>query len=259
VTPISQRSGASRVIAPDLRARRLCPDLVRATGACAGPHRRMTAPYLRELHVHCYRILGSVEDAEEALQDSLLSAWQGLPAFEGRASLQTWLYWIATNRCLDLVRSARRRPVTEHPKLDFSPPEPTRLGELAWSSRIPTCCSTRSKALSPVPTPGTTPSRACPWPSSPPCSTSHGSSAPFSFFVTFLTSKPVRWPRSSPRPSTPSPARSSEHVQRCGIAPNCRWRTRHPPDPGSPEEEAPAGRLALARTRPVTSTASSPC
>jgi RNA polymerase sigma-70 factor (TIGR02960 family) len=97
----------------------------------------LTAPHLRELHVHCYRILGSVQDAEDALQDSLLSAWHGLRNYEGRASLRTWLYRIATNRCLDLVRSAKRRPVTERPASDFNPPEPTRLGEITWLEPYP--------------------------------------------------------------------------------------------------------------------------
>src|SRR5215472_10688068 len=70
----------------------------------------LVAPYQRELQVHCYRMLGSAQDAEDALQDTLLSAWQGLGGFEERASLRTWLYRVATSRCLDALRSARRRP-----------------------------------------------------------------------------------------------------------------------------------------------------
>src|SRR5262249_2679308 len=81
-----------------------------------------------ELHVHCYRILGSVQDAEDAMQDTLLAAWQGLSGFEGRASVRTWLYRVATTRCLNVQRSARRRQGTAMPP-GLQPPEPTRLGE----------------------------------------------------------------------------------------------------------------------------------
>ena len=63
--------------------------------------RRLTGPHRRELQVHCYRMLGSVQDAEDALQETLLAAWRGLDGFEGRASLRTWLYQVATSRCLN--------------------------------------------------------------------------------------------------------------------------------------------------------------
>jgi RNA polymerase sigma-70 factor (TIGR02960 family) len=97
----------------------------------------LVEPYRRELEVHCYRILGSVQDAEDALQDTLLSAWRGLAGFEGRASVRTWLYRVATSRCLDALRSAaRRNPVsTDTPSGD--PPEPTRLGEVLWLEPCP--------------------------------------------------------------------------------------------------------------------------
>ena len=72
--------------------------------------RELTEPYRRELQVHCYRMLGSFQDAEDALQETLLAAWRGFAGFEGRASLRTWLYRIATHRCLDARRSASRRP-----------------------------------------------------------------------------------------------------------------------------------------------------
>jgi RNA polymerase sigma-70 factor (TIGR02960 family) len=72
----------------------------------------------RELQIHCYRILGSVQDAEDMVQETLVAAWRGLEAFEGRASLRTWLYRIATNTCLAVLR--RGRPVREMPP----PPEP---------------------------------------------------------------------------------------------------------------------------------------
>jgi len=98
---------------------------------------RLVDPYRRELQVHCYRILGSVHDAEDALQETLTAAWQGLGEFEGRASVRTWLYRIATRRCLNALRSARRRPPTDQaaPKLDL--PEPTRLGEVTWLQPYP--------------------------------------------------------------------------------------------------------------------------
>ena len=72
--------------------------------------RALTEPHRRELQMHCYRMLGSFQDAEDALQDTLLAAWQALPGFEGRASLRTWLYRIATNRCLNALRDSSRRP-----------------------------------------------------------------------------------------------------------------------------------------------------
>jgi RNA polymerase sigma-70 factor (TIGR02960 family) len=98
---------------------------------------RLVEPYRRELQVHCYRLLGSMADAEDALQETLLSAWQGLAGFEGRASVRTWLYRVATSRCLDALRSARRRPQTGPPPAGLEPPEPTRLGELFWLEPCP--------------------------------------------------------------------------------------------------------------------------
>jgi RNA polymerase sigma-70 factor (ECF subfamily) len=97
----------------------------------------LTEPYLRELQVHCYRMLGSLQDAEDALQSTLLAAWQGLGGFEGRASLRVWLYRIATNRCLDARRSASRRPAKEWHVPNVEPPEPTRLGEVVWLEPYP--------------------------------------------------------------------------------------------------------------------------
>src|SRR6266702_2073343 len=70
---------------------------------------RLVEPFRRELHAHCYRMLGSYADAEDALQDALLRAWRGLPRFEGRSSLRSWLYRIATNACLDITRHRSRR------------------------------------------------------------------------------------------------------------------------------------------------------
>ncbi len=99
--------------------------------------RALTEPYRRELQVHCYRMLGSFQDAEDALQDTLLAAWRGLGGFEGRASLRTWLYRIATNKCLNALRSASRRPAKEWDIPGVEPPEPTRLGEVVWLEPYP--------------------------------------------------------------------------------------------------------------------------
>ncbi|MGH2892468.1 MAG: sigma-70 family RNA polymerase sigma factor [Solirubrobacteraceae bacterium] len=71
---------------------------------------QLTEPYRRELQLHCYRIVGSLQDAEDLLQETLLSAWRGLEQFEGRSSLRAWLYTIATNRCLNALRDRERRP-----------------------------------------------------------------------------------------------------------------------------------------------------
>ena len=91
-----------RVVTADLTARARAGD--------DEAFRELVEPYRRELQVHCYRILGSLQDAEDALQETLLAAWQGLGGFEGRASIRTWLYRVATRRCLNALRSARRRP-----------------------------------------------------------------------------------------------------------------------------------------------------
>ena len=96
----------------------------------------LVEPHRGELQVHCYRMLGSLQDAEDALQETLLSAWLGLDGFEGRSSVRTWLYRIATNRCLNVLRSAGRRPVTAAP-LPIAPPEPTRMGEVLWLQPYP--------------------------------------------------------------------------------------------------------------------------
>jgi RNA polymerase sigma-70 factor (TIGR02960 family) len=111
--------------------------LAQARAGDADAFRQLVDPYKRELQVHCYRILGSVHDAEDALQETLLSAWQGLAGFEGRASLRTWLYRVATSRCLDALRSANRRNPRSRPMPDVDPPEPTRLGEVLWLEPYP--------------------------------------------------------------------------------------------------------------------------
>jgi RNA polymerase sigma-70 factor (ECF subfamily) len=95
----------------------------------------------QELQVHCYRILGSAQDAEDALQETLLTAWRSLPGFEGRSSLRNWLYRIATSRCLNLLRTdSRRIAVTEpsdRPQNWPQLPEPTGMGEVPWLEPYP--------------------------------------------------------------------------------------------------------------------------
>jgi RNA polymerase sigma-70 factor (ECF subfamily) len=86
--------------------------------------RRLVEQHRGELHAHCYRMLGSVHDAEDALQEALLRAWRGLPRFEGRSSLRSWLYRIATNTCLDAIA---RRPKRVLP-IDYSPAADPHLG-----------------------------------------------------------------------------------------------------------------------------------
>ena len=111
--------------------------ITRARAGDGDAFRELTEPHRRELQVHCYRMLGSLQDAEDALQDTLLAAWQGLGGFEGRASIRTWLYRIATNRCLNALRSANRRPAKEWDIPGVEPPEPTRLGEVVWLEPYP--------------------------------------------------------------------------------------------------------------------------
>src|SRR5690242_18922530 len=111
--------------------------LIRAQAGDGEAFRELTDPYRRELQGHCYRVLGSIQDAEDVLQDTMLSAWQGLRTFEGRASMRTWLYRIATNRCLNALRSAQRRPAKEWDAIDLEPPEPTPLGEIVWLELYP--------------------------------------------------------------------------------------------------------------------------
>jgi RNA polymerase sigma-70 factor (TIGR02960 family) len=98
----------------------------------------LTGPYRTELQVHCYRILGSVQDAEDMLQETLLAAWRGLAGFEGRASVRAWLYKIATNRCLNAVRDTGRRPRPADPALPVrNAPEPSRRAEPLWLQPYP--------------------------------------------------------------------------------------------------------------------------
>jgi RNA polymerase sigma-70 factor, ECF subfamily len=109
--------------------------LSRARAGDEDAFRELTDPYRRELQVHCYRIVGSVQDAEDLVQETLLAAWRGLEDFEGRASLRAWLYRIATNRCVNALRDSARRPRKLEPLADL--PEPTRRAEPIWLEPYP--------------------------------------------------------------------------------------------------------------------------
>src|SRR5918995_737951 len=121
---------------PSLREREL---VEAAKAGDDGAYRSLVEPLRAELHAHCYRMLGSVHDAEDALQDTLLRAWRALPGFEGRGSLRAWLYRIATNSCIKLIQ---RRPQRVTP-LDHGPAGDPREGpgepraELPWLEPYP--------------------------------------------------------------------------------------------------------------------------
>ena len=136
----------------------------------------LTDPYRPELLAYCYRMLGSVHDAEDQLQEILIRAWRSYGQFEGRASVRTWLYRIAANSCLRALENRGRRPLQAGLAA-----RPTRTGRLTrprprsgGSSPSLTCCSTRSRPTRPR---SSRPVRTCGWPSSPPCSTCPAASA----------------------------------------------------------------------------------
>jgi RNA polymerase sigma-70 factor (TIGR02960 family) len=113
--------------------------LARAQSGDEVAFRALTESLRGELQVHCYRIVGSVQDAEDLVQETLVAAWRGLEGFQGRASVRSWLYRIATNRCLNHVRDRGRRlpglpaPVEPVPL----PPQPSRLREPVWLEPYP--------------------------------------------------------------------------------------------------------------------------
>ena len=112
--------------------------IARARAGDGEAFRELTEPYRRELQVHCYRMLGSVQDAEDTVQETLLAAWQAFAGYTAeRASLRTWLYKIATNRCLNALRSGRRRAARGWDVPTVKPPEATRLGEVVWLQPYP--------------------------------------------------------------------------------------------------------------------------
>jgi RNA polymerase sigma-70 factor (TIGR02960 family) len=112
--------------------------LCRARAGDGEAFRELAGPHRRELQVHCYRMLGSFADAEDAVQETMLAAWQGIGGFaEERASLRTWLYKIATSRCLNARRAASRRPAREWDVSQFGPPAPVPRDEAVWLQPFP--------------------------------------------------------------------------------------------------------------------------
>jgi len=110
--------------------------LERARGGDEQAFRELTDPFRRELQVHCYRMLGSLTDAEDMLQETLLAAWRGLAGLQEQAALRSWLYRIATTRCLNARRAAGRRAPAE-PVPPFRPPDPSRRSEVPWLQPCP--------------------------------------------------------------------------------------------------------------------------
>jgi RNA polymerase sigma-70 factor (ECF subfamily) len=108
----------------------------RAAGGDEAAFAELFAAHRRELHRHCYRMLGSVTDADDLVQETMIAAWRGWADFAGRSSARAWLYRIATHRCLNAIRDGKRRP---GPALvpPFAPPEPSRWGEVTWLQPYP--------------------------------------------------------------------------------------------------------------------------
>jgi RNA polymerase sigma-70 factor (ECF subfamily) len=120
---------------------------------------RSTEPFRRELLAHCYRLLGSVDEAEDLVQETYLRAWRGYAAFEGRSSLRTWLYTIASNACLTALETRSRRPLPSGlgaPATDVTAPADERGGTVRWLQPIPDALVTvepEDPAADPAPDP----------------------------------------------------------------------------------------------------------
>jgi RNA polymerase sigma-70 factor, ECF subfamily len=110
---------------------------------------RLVGPLRRELHAHCYRMLGSTHDADDALQDALLRAWRGLSGFEGRSSLRSWLYTVATRTCLDAVEARGRRalPVDLGPSSPRGVVDDVPLDHVAWLGPYPEALYEQREAI----------------------------------------------------------------------------------------------------------------
>jgi len=118
---------------------RLDPAIAAARAGDQHQFSQLTEPYRRELQVHCYRILGSLQDAEDLVQETMLRAWRRLNTYEGRAPLRAWLYRIATNACLDALDKRPRRtlPATQRPSADPRRPFTPPIDEPIWLEPLP--------------------------------------------------------------------------------------------------------------------------
>ena len=140
--------------------------LSRARAGDGEAFRELTGPHRRELQVHCYRMLGSFADAEDAVQETMLAAWQGIGGFtEERASLRTWLYKIATSRCLNARRAASRRSAREWDVSRYEPLVPTPRDEAVWLQPFPDALLEGAAACCPGRRPATSRPKPSRWPS----------------------------------------------------------------------------------------------
>ena len=171
--------------------------LARARAGDEEAFRELTDPYRRELQLHVYRIVGSTQDAEDLLQETLLAAWRGLEQFYESASVRAWLYRIATNRSIDALRASRRRP---QPMTEL--PQPSRSSEPIWLEPYPDVLLDGIADDAPGPDARYEAKEATPSPSSPDSSTYRHNSGPCWSCATCSASGLPRWRRCSP-PRTP--------------------------------------------------------
>lgn len=172
--------------------------LARARAGDGDAFRELIEPYRRELQLHCYRILGSVQDAEDTVQETLLAAWRGLGGFQGRASVRAWLYRIATNRCLNALRDTGRRPQPRQPaRPPLDVPEPTRRSEPTWFEPYPDALLEDLPDTAPGPEARYETRRRWRWRSWPDSSTCRHGSARYWCCATCSASAQPRWPTCS--------------------------------------------------------------